>query len=115
MTTENRPGAGRTKAAASERSPAPARALAWLRAHELDTGGIRGHSRHARAYPEVTGYLVPTLLEYGERDLATRLVHWLLSVQAPEGFFTDPDAGMPYVFDTGQGLRGLLAAAGTLP
>jgi malonyl-CoA O-methyltransferase len=59
--------------------------------------------------------MVPTLLEYGERDLAVRLVHWLLSVQTSEGLFTDPDAGKPYVFDTGQVLRGLLAGAALVP
>src|SRR5262249_5298270 len=49
------------------------------------------------------------------RDLAIRLVHWLLSVQTSEGLFTDPDAGKPYVFDTGQVLRGLLASAALVP
>src|SRR5262249_14044195 len=115
MTTNNIPGSGGTRAGESGRPSAPARALGWLRAHELDTGGIRVHSHHTRAYPEVTGYLVPTLLEYGERDLAIRLVHWLLSVQTSEGLFTDPDAGKPYVFDTGQVLRGLLASAALVP
>jgi malonyl-CoA O-methyltransferase len=81
----------------------------------LNTGGIRVHSNHTRAYPEVTGYIVPTLLEYGERELAIRLVHWLLSVQTSEGHFTDPDEGKPYVFDTSQVLRGLLASAALVP
>ena len=97
------------------RTAAPARALGWLRAHELRTGGICVHSHHARAYAEVTGYVVHTLLDYGERELAIRLVQWLLSVQAPEGHFTDPDEEKLHVFDTGQVLRGLLASAALVP
>ena len=93
----------------------PARALAWLRANELPTGGIRVHPDHASAYPEVTGYIVPTLLDYGSRDLAARLVQWLVRVQQEDGAFTDPDWGKPYLFDTGQALRGLLAGMTLVP
>jgi malonyl-CoA O-methyltransferase len=63
----------------------------------------------------VTGYFVPTLLNYGERDLAQRLVAWLVAVQQPEGFFTDPDYKRPYIFDTGQALRGLLKGINLVP
>ena len=93
----------------------PARALAWIRAHEMSTGGIRVHSRHPSAYPEVTGYLVPTLLQYGERELAIRLIRWLVSVQRADGAYTDPDHGRSYIFDTGQVLRALLAGADLVP
>jgi len=91
------------------------RSLQWLRAHELPTGGIRVHGRHPNAYPEVSGYLIPTLLACGERDLALRLLRWLVSIQRADGSFTDPDRGEPYVFDTGQVLRGLLAGMEMLP
>jgi malonyl-CoA O-methyltransferase len=94
-------------------SPA-AYALAWIRANETPTGGICVHSGHANAYPEVTGYLVPTLLQYGERELATRLACWLLCIQRADGSYTSPD-GVPYTFDTGQVLKGLLAVLPTLP
>lgn len=93
----------------------PIRALTWLRAHELPTGGIRVHSAHPNAYPEVTGYIIPTLLRYGERDMATRLARWLLCIQRGDGAYTDPDRGEPYTFDTGQVLRGLLAVADFVP
>jgi malonyl-CoA O-methyltransferase len=93
----------------------PARALAWIRANELPTGGIRVHSNHASAYPEVTGYIIPTLLDYGDRGLAARLVQWLVRIQREDGAFTDPDWGKPYIFDTGQALRGLLAGVNTDP
>ena len=99
----------------SPRLAAPTRALHWLRSQELPTGGIRVHSRHPRAYQEVTGYLIPTLLDYGERALATRLTQWLVSVQAADGSYVDPDYGKPYVFDTAQALRGLLRGAQLAP
>ncbi|MEJ5376952.1 MAG: methyltransferase domain-containing protein [bacterium] len=87
------------------------RVLTWLRSHELPNGGIRVHSAHSNAYPKLTGYLIPTLLRYGERDLAMRLLRWLMVIQRGDGAYTDPDGGLPYVFDTAQVLRGLLAGA----
>jgi len=94
--------------------PQPSRAIQWLRAHESDTGGILVYSGYADAYPEVTGYLVPTLLRYGEREFATRLVRWLLCIQRADGSYASSE-GLPYVFDTGQVLRGLLAPEGPVP
>jgi malonyl-CoA O-methyltransferase len=91
------------------RFPAPFRALAWIRSHELTSGGVAVHSGSPDAYPEVTGYLVPTLLKYGERELAARLTRWLLCIQRADGSFTSPE-GSPHIFDTAQVLRGLLAA-----
>jgi len=90
-------------------------ALGWLGAQELPGGGIRVHSAHPRAYPEVTGYIVPTLLNYGQQELAARSVRWLTRVQKADGAFTDPDRDQPYIFDTGQALRGLLAGIGLVP
>jgi malonyl-CoA O-methyltransferase len=85
-----------------------ARCLQWLQRNELPSGGIRAHSRHLGAYPEVTGYLIPTLLDFGEQDLARRFLRWLLCVQRADGGFTSPE-GEPHIFDTGQALRGLIA------
>lgn len=92
--------------------PAAARALSWIRANHLPGGGIRVESGHRHAYPEVTGYVVPTLLAYGDEELATQLANWLICIQRPDGSFTDPDEGRSYVFDTGQVLRGLLPVCG---
>ena len=92
----------------------PAVALRWIKNHELSTGGIRVHSTHINAYPEVTGYLIPTLLEYGEKELAKRLANWLICIQRANGSFTDHN-GRSYIFDTGQVLRGLLEIAELLP
>jgi malonyl-CoA O-methyltransferase len=87
------------------------RALAWVHASESDLGGIRVHAGFPDAYPEVSGYLVPTLLDYGERALAFRVLDWLLAVQRSDGGYTSA-YGKPFVFDTAQVLRGLLAARG---
>ena len=92
----------------------PRRAIEWLRANENPRGGMYADSSHAYVYPEVTGYLVPTLLEYEESELAIRLARWLLRVQRRDGSYASP-IGEPHVFDTGQVLRGLLAAAGLVP
>jgi malonyl-CoA O-methyltransferase len=117
LSSFNRAGARRVADAVQARRPrnartggSPAGALGWLRAHARPDGGMRVHSGHEAGYQEVTGYLIPTLLVYGERDLARRAAAWLVDVQRPDGAFCDPDHGQPYVFDTGQALRGLLAA-----
>jgi malonyl-CoA O-methyltransferase len=60
-------------------------------------------------YPEVTGYWVPTLYQWGEPELARTCTRWLISIQLANGAFPAPD-GVPYTFDTGQIMRGLLAA-----
>ena len=90
---------------------AAGKALWWLRQNRLSSGGIRVHSRYHKAYPEVTGYIVPTLLDRHEEDLARKLVQWLVSVQLPDGSFADPAHGEPHIFDTAQVLRGLLAGS----
>src|SRR6516165_5642587 len=115
MAVSKRGGTRPTKVGDGRRQSPPERALAWVRAHELRSGGIQVHSQHEQSYQEATGYLIPTLREYGERDLATRLVRWLLAVQRADASFTDPDQGEPAVFDTGQVLRGLLASVATVP
>ncbi len=55
-----------------------ARALGWARAQEHPEGGIRIHAGHPMAYPEVTGYFIPSLLAWGEHDFAVRCARWLL-------------------------------------
>ena len=42
------------------------------------------------------------------RALAQRSLDWLITIQRADGSFTDPDEGKPYLFDTGQVLRGLV-------
>jgi len=101
-----------------------AAAEAWLvRAHDVSPDGgvsygysLRGGWRPS--YRETSGYIVPTFFrlaqhrsrpEYRERGL--KIARWLLSVQNPDGSFSNPRFGeQGIVFDTGQDLFGLLAA-----
>jgi hypothetical protein len=72
------------------------------------------------SYPETTGYIIPTLLAYGEYSgdgecprRALEMAEWLLTVQLPgggfPGHFVDRE-NPPVVFNTGQIVFGLLAA-----
>lgn len=72
-------------------------------------------------YPETTGYLIPTLISYGEQYghnqslvTARALGDWLLSIQHVDGYWyggTHPAASnaAPSVFNTAQILKGLMA------
>jgi hypothetical protein len=73
------------------------------------------------SYPETTGYIVPTFIEYGRRagdaaslDRARRMADWLVAIQLPGGGFQggriDSSPVVPVTFNTGQILLGLAAA-----
>lgn len=94
-------------------------AIAWLleaSRHAGDAGF--SHSLHfARgwlpAYPETTGYIIPSLALAGRRygvpaaiDAAAKARDWLARIQCADGGFADL-AGIPRVFDTGQILIGV--------
>ena len=106
-----------------------AAALQWLcDAQDLSTTRDGGASRDfslvngwAPSYPETSGYLVPTLIEAGDRrgdpeliERARRMVDWLVSIQFPEGGFQGGTMGatpvVPVTFNTGQILMGLATA-----
>lgn len=76
----------------------------------------------ATSYPETTGYIIPTFLEYARRsdrpallDRAIRMLDWLVSIQFPDGAFqggkVDSSPKVPVTFNTGQILFGLAAGA----
>jgi hypothetical protein len=76
----------------------------------------------ASSYPETSGYIVPTLLDYADRnqdhalvDRARGMLDWLVSIQLPEGGFqggkVDASPRVPVTFNTGQILLGLAAGA----
>lgn len=101
-------------------------ALAWL-VRSQDESGSDGSSKAWHlwkgwlpAYPETTGYLIPTLYDAaavrGEPEYAARalrMARWELGVQLPNGAWpgdhvaTEP---RPIVFNTGQVLFGVLRA-----
>ena len=85
-------------------------------------GGVARHysliNGWATSYPETTGYIVPTLLEFAQqnddleiRHRAKRMLDWLISIQFPEGGFQggriDAKPRLPVTFNTGQILLGL--------
>jgi hypothetical protein len=100
-------------------------ALGWLcRSQDrVGSGGVGCYElyRWTTGYPEVTGYIVPTLWdcarELGREDLASRAVRmadWELGIQRPEGGFEggyEGDGQPPVVFNTGQVIRGLIRTA----
>jgi len=71
------------------------------------------------SYPETTGYIVPTLLEYSQFDnkdefesIVKDALEWLVSIQKPSGGWQSGyvhQNGDEIVFNTGQVLRGLTA------
>lgn len=84
--------------------------LAWIRRQELLSGGIAARPGEV-AYPEVTGYLIPTLFDYGETAMAFRLANWLLEIQNEDGSFEDMQ-GTRRTFDTAACMEGLRRAHG---
>ena len=89
--------------------PPPNRALEWLRDNCLSERRAGGQSGDPNACPEVAGALVPTLLAYGEKDLAVELARRLLSVQRDDGGFSGWAESQDSAFSTGVALGGLLA------
>jgi hypothetical protein len=81
--------------------------LEWVKSQELPTGGLAAWPG-MKAYPEVTGYMIPTLLAYGETVLAERCGDWLEGTQNQDGSWNGLDA-MPAAFDTAAILEGLWA------
>jgi malonyl-CoA O-methyltransferase len=94
-----------------KKTPSYERAMDWFKQNMVAGQGIIVHSKQPVPYPEVTGYFIPTLYNWGEQELARTCTRWLMSIQLPDGAFPAPD-GVPYTFDTAQIMRGLCAALG---
>ncbi|NJE49565.1 methyltransferase domain-containing protein [Thermococcus sp. 9N3] len=69
-----------------------------------------------QAYPETTGYIIPTMLRIWKRygweealNSALEAGNWLLKIQNKDGSYWEPDFRKPMVFDTGQVIFGLLS------
>lgn len=74
------------------------------------------------SYPETTGYIIPTLLEFADRyqredvrQSALRMAIWEMAVQMPSGAVQGgtvcpPDRQLPVAFNTGMVLQGYSAA-----
>ncbi|MFY9558907.1 MAG: prenyltransferase/squalene oxidase repeat-containing protein [Terriglobales bacterium] len=99
--------------------------LGWILDAQRPDGGIAAYysllTGYAPSYPEVTGYIIPTLYDFvrltadpAARHAAERATRWLLSLQMTSGAFPgglhDSDDAQPSVFNTGQILQGLVRA-----
>lgn len=103
-------------------------AAAWL-AHAQDASGCGGVSaaydaakrQWTGAYPETTGYIIPTFFRYAEfsgndeyRERAVRMAAWESDIQMAEGGVRAGTMGaaqvVPSIFNTGQVLFGWLSA-----
>lgn len=91
------------------------KAMEWIKNNTIDDNGIAVTNVERRIYPEVTGYYIPTLLEWNEKELAIKFAKYLCSIQKQNGSWYDPSDSEPYVFDTAQVLKGLVAVYNYLP
>ncbi len=96
--------------------------LRWILDAQRPDGGIAAYysllTGYSKSYPEVTGYIVPTLYDFSLVSAineiivsAERATHWLLSLQMPTGAFSaglHGNEAQPSVFNTGQILQGLV-------
>lgn len=102
--------------------------IEWLKRSQdmsiySDGGSARDYSLikgWASSYPETSGYIVPTLIDYADltsnlelAERARRMLDWLVSIQFAEGGFhggkIDAAPCVPVTFNTGQILLGLAA------
>jgi len=87
-------------------------AVKWLLRAQKENGGFVSRysliSGYGDEFPEITGYIIPTILKYS-KDSAVRAGKWLLQIQNKEGYFCDESGKKPMIFDTGQIIFGLLA------
>jgi len=100
------------------------KSISWLIQTERKNGGSAAQfsllNGWGNAYPETTGYIIPTLLNYGKKyddDNAIKTAlgfgEWLLNIQSDSGFWNGglhpPKKENPSIFNTGQILFGMHA------
>jgi rhamnogalacturonyl hydrolase YesR len=104
--------------------------IAWLcRAQDYSAtkdGGVARHyslmSGWGPSYPETTGYIIPTMIDFAEQhqdatlmQRAKKMLDWLVRIQLPDGGFQggliDIKPVVPVTFNTGQILLGLSSGA----
>lgn len=91
------------------------KAMIWIRNNSLPGEGVINHSKLRKSYPEVTGYYIPTLLRWGYKELAVSYAKWLCSIQHENGAWFDTEDKEPYIFDSAQILKGLIAVRKLYP
>lgn len=91
------------------------KAIAWIYNNSIEGKGIICNSNKRKPYPEVTGYFIPTLIRWGHKTLAISYAKWLCQIQKEDGSWYDTDNKNPYIFDTAQILKGLMAIRNIYP
>jgi hypothetical protein len=100
--------------------------IGWMLDAQRPDGGIAAYysllTGYSESYPEVTGYIIPTLYDLerltgdpAARHAAYLATDWLFSLQVPSGAFPGGLRGsasdaQPSVFNTGQIVQGLVRA-----
>jgi hypothetical protein len=98
--------------------------VGWMLDAQRANGGIPAYysllTGYSESYPETTGYIVPTLYDFGHAlnnsraiAAAQQAIAWLLSLQMPSGAFPGGLLGgqaQASVFNSGQILQGLVRA-----
>ena len=87
----------------------------WIERNTLQEKGIVITSKQRVIYQEVTGYYIPTLLQWGLRDRAISYAKYLCEIQEENGAWLNASQTLQSVFNTGQVLRGLLAVVDICP
>lgn len=99
--------------------------ISWLLKSRSEQGGSSArfslYNGWSKPYPETTGYIIPTLLKYYQKEeyklcfeTAFNFGEWLLDIQNSKGFwsgglYTSHNNEAPSVFNTGQILFGIVA------
>lgn len=91
------------------------KAIGWVKRYRIPNSGIVANHKTKVVTPEVTGYLITSLYNVGEKELAYDLAKWEASVQKKDGSFTAPGVDVSYTFDTAQVIRGFLSVLDDLP
>lgn len=91
------------------------KAVLWIKNNTINNEGITVTSKKRIIYPEVTGYYIPSLLQWGEHKLAISYAKHMCSIQKEDGSWYDCEDKDPYVFDSAQILKGLIAVRSILP
>ncbi len=91
------------------------KAIRWIHNNTILGEGIINNSKLKKSYPEVTGYFIPTLLNWGYREEAISYAKWLCKIQKGNGSWFDTDNESAYVFDSAQILKGLIAVRDIYP
>lgn len=91
------------------------RAIHWIENYSIQNEGIINNTGLQKSYPEVTGYYIPTLIQWGYRDLAISYAKWLCTIQKESGAWCDTMDETAYIFDSAQILKGLIAARSIYP